>query len=115
MLADLVLAGALEEVTLAERCPICAPPGPMASAMDWGCGDGAAAALFVGSGEGCAVLLAADGGVAEGEAVAEAEGAGGVGAGLGSRAKAGPVRPGPTTRASASGTTPRYFRNGVRD
>jgi hypothetical protein len=91
----------------------------MASAIDWGCGDGVATGLWVGPGEGCAVLGAAGaavaGGAADGAPCAVGDDGEGVGAGLDSSPAAGPVRPGPTTSASASGTTPKYFRNGVRD
>ncbi|BCW55170.1 MULTISPECIES: hypothetical protein [unclassified Arthrobacter] len=98
------------EVTLLDLCPISAPPGPMAWAIDWGVADvGELAAM-----EGCGDAVVVGAGVACGSVVAVWDGAG-VGVGLGSKAEAAPIRPGPVSKEAANKPAPRDIMIGRRD
>ena len=117
-LSFLVGSELFDAVTLAERWPISAPPGPIAWAMV--CGEGVGAGEVAGSGDvagsgaDAAEVAGAGAGVADtlGTGVEVVEG---VGAGLTSAAVAGPAMPGPASNETANSTVPRDFMTGRRD
>ncbi|MFF2344251.1 hypothetical protein [Pseudarthrobacter sp. NPDC058119] len=112
------LAGSelFDAVTLAERWPISAPPGPIAWAMV--CGEGVGLGEGAGSGEvegnGAGAGEAVDVGAGD-AAVLGAGAADGVGAGLTSAAVATPAIQGPAINETANRAVPRDFMTGRRD